>query len=151
MAGQTEHAARTSTDPSVGELLTRLSEQTSQLVRDEFALAKVEMIDKAKHAGVGAGLFSAAGILAHFGVATLIATAILALDLAMPAWLAALIVALVVFAAAGVAALLGKRHVSEASPPTPEQTIESVKDDIETVKEARHHDDTSGGAHRAGS
>ena len=139
----THQAASSSGDPSVGELLTQLSEETSRLVRNELALAKVEMIDKAKHAGVGAGLFSAAGILAHFGAAVLIATAILALDLVMPAWLAALIIGIVVLIAAGVAALLGKKQVSQAGPPAPERTIDNVKRDIDTVKEARHHDDVS--------
>ncbi|MGH3508125.1 MAG: phage holin family protein [Nocardioidaceae bacterium] len=130
-------------EPSVGELMTQLSEQTSRLVRDELALAKVEMTEKAKHAGIGAGLFSAAGLLALFGLGTLIATAVLALDLVLPAWLAALIVALAVLAAAGIAALVGKQRVQQATPAAPEQAIENIKQDVETVKEARHHDHAS--------
>jgi uncharacterized membrane protein YqjE len=125
-------------EPSVGELLTALSEQTSSLVRDEIALARAEMTDKAKHAGLGAGLFSGAGILALFGLGTLIATAILLLDLALPTWLAALIVAVVVLTGAGVLALVGKKQVEQAAPAAPEQTIDSVKRDVEAVKEARH-------------
>jgi uncharacterized membrane protein YqjE len=128
------------TDPSVGELLSQLSEQTSRLVRDELALAKVEMTDKAKHAGKGIGLFGGAGVLAHFGIATLIATAILALDLVWPAWLAALVVGLVVLAAAAVLAQIGKRQVRRATPMAPEESIDSVKQDVEIVKEARHRD-----------
>jgi uncharacterized membrane protein YqjE len=136
----TDHTTPGQGDPSVPQLLTQLSEQTSRLVRDELALAKVEMTEKAKHAGIGAGLFSAAGVLALFGVGTLIATAILALDLVMPAWLAALIVALLVLAAAGVAALVGKRQVQQATPAAPEAAVDSIKQDLQTVKEARHDD-----------
>jgi len=75
-------------DASVAELLTRLSEQSTRLVRDELELAKVEITSKVRHAGVGAGMFGAAGVLAWFGLGALIATAILALSLALPAcWL----------------------------------------------------------------
>ncbi|MGZ4634560.1 MAG: phage holin family protein [Oryzihumus sp.] len=126
-------------DPSVAELLTRLSEQSTRLVRDELELAKVEITDKVRHAGVGAGMFGAAGVLAWFGLGALIATAILALSLALPAWLAALVVTVVVFAAAGVAALLGRRQVQEAAPPIPRATIDSVERDVAEVKEASHH------------
>ncbi|MGZ4601307.1 phage holin family protein [Oryzihumus sp.] len=126
-------------DPSVAELLTRLSEQSTRLVRDELELAKVEITDKVRHAGVGAGMFGAAGVLAWFGLGALIATAILALSLALPAWLAALVVTVVVFAAAGVAALLGRRQVQEAAPPMPRETIDSVERDVAEVKEASHH------------
>ncbi|HEX8970459.1 phage holin family protein [Oryzihumus sp.] len=126
-------------DPSVAELLTRLSEQSTRLIRDELELAKVEITDKVRHAGVGAGMFGAAGVLAWFGLATLIATAILALSLALPAWLAALVVTVVVFAAAGVAALAGRRQVQEAAPPVPRETIDSVERDVAEVKEASHH------------
>ena len=125
-------------DPSVAELLTRLSEQSSRLVRDELELAKVEITDKVRHAGIGAGLFSAAGVLGLFGVGTLITTAILALSLVLPAWLAALVVTVVVFAAAGVAALVGKKQVQEAAPAAPQETIDSVERDVAEVKEARH-------------
>ena len=69
----------------------------------------------------------------------LIATAILALSLALPAWLAALVVTVVVFAAAGVAALVGRRQVQEAAPPVPRETIDSVERDVAEVKEASHH------------
>lgn len=136
----TDHTAPGQGDPSVPQLLTQLSEQTQRLVRNELALAKIEMAEKAKHAGIGAGLFSAAGVLGLFGLGTLIATAILALDLVMPAWLAALVVAVLIFVVAGVAALVGKRRVQQATPAAPEAAVESVKQDLETVKEARHDD-----------
>jgi uncharacterized membrane protein YqjE len=121
-------------EPSTGELVNRLTQQTTELVRSEIQLAKLEMTEKAKHAGVGAGLFGAAGIIALYGVGTLIATVILLLALAMPAWVAALIVTVVLFVIAGVAALIGKRQVGQATPAAPEKTIDNVKRDVETVK-----------------
>lgn len=126
--------------PSTAELVSRLSEQSSRLVRDELKLAQAELTEKAKHAGLGAGLFGAAGLLGFLGLAVLITTAILALALVLPAWLSALIVAVVLFVAAGVAALVGKKQVKRASPPAPGRTIDSVKRDVEEVKEHRHDD-----------
>jgi uncharacterized membrane protein YqjE len=122
------------TEPSTGELVNRLTQQTTELVRSEIQLAKIEMTEKAKHAGVGAGLFGGAGIIALYGVGTLLATIILALSLVMDAWLAALIVTVVLFIIAGVAALMGKKQVSQATPAAPEKTIDNVKRDVETVK-----------------
>ncbi|MDP1846393.1 MAG: phage holin family protein [Solirubrobacteraceae bacterium] len=118
----------------IGELLKRASEQTSRLVREELRLAQLEMQQKAKHAGIGAGLLGAAGIVALFGVAVLIACIVLALATAMDAWLAALIVALVLLAAAGGMALAGKQEVAEAAPAKPERAIDSVQDDIGEIK-----------------
>jgi Flp pilus assembly protein TadB len=122
---------------STGELITQLTAQTSRLVRDEIRLAQKEFQESAKHAGIGAGLFSVAGVLAVFGVATLIAAAVAALALALPVWAAALIVGAVLLAAGGIAALVGKKQVQEASP-VPQQTVANVKDDIQEVKDARH-------------
>jgi hypothetical protein len=124
-------------DPSISELMTQLSSQTSRLVRDELRLAQKEFSDAAKHAGIGAGLFSGAGLLAVFGVGALITAAIAALALVLPVWAAALIVAVVLFAAAGIAALISKKQLEQASP-TPERTVANVKQDINEVKEARH-------------
>ena len=121
-------------EPTTGELVSRLTQQTTELVRSELALAKTEMAAKAKHAGVGAGLFGGAGIIALYGVGTLVATAILALALVMDAWLAALIVTVVLFVVAGVVALVGKKQVSQATPAAPERTIDNVKRDVEAVK-----------------
>jgi uncharacterized membrane protein YqjE len=122
-------------EPTVAELVNRMSQQTSQLVREELRLAQAELREKGKHAGLGAGLFSGAGLLAFFGGACLIATAILALALALPDWLAALIVAVVLFAAAGVAALLGRKRVQQATPPKPERTMANIPRDVQAVKE----------------
>ncbi|MEA2151506.1 MAG: hypothetical protein QOD69_3336 [Solirubrobacteraceae bacterium] len=122
----------------IGELITRATEQTSRLVREEMALARLEMQEKIKHAGLGAGMFGAAGIVALFGVGALVATAILALATAMAGWLAALIVGVVMLGLAGVMALAGKKQVAEGTPPVPEQAIESVHEDVEEIK-ARSH------------
>lgn len=127
------------TEPSAAELITNLSEQTSRLVRDELKLARAEMTESAKKGGMGAGLFGAAGILAGYGFAALVATAIIALALAVPAWLAGVIVTAVLFAAAGVAALVGKKKVDDMSL-TPDRTIDNVEKDIAEVKDSAHRD-----------
>ena len=122
-------------DPPVGDLVRQLSEQTATLVRKEIQLAQVEIQEKGKRAGIGAGLFGGAGVVALYGVGALVAAAVLALATAVDAWLAALIVAVVLFAMAGVAALTGKKQVEQAVPPAPEQAIQSTKRDVDEVKE----------------
>ena len=126
-----------SSDPSVGELVSQLSSQTSRLIRDEMRLAQVEFKESIKHAGVGAGLMSGTALLALLGSASLVTAAIAALSLALPLWASAVIVAVALFAAAAVAALVGKKQLEEASP-TPEMTVANLKDDIQVVKDARH-------------
>jgi len=126
-------------DQSVSELLQRLSQQTQTLVRDELRLALLELQDKGKRAGIGAGLFGAGGLVALFGVGTLVAAAVLLLATAVTAWLAALIVAVVLLGGAGLLALGGKKEISQAIPPAPEQAIESTKRDVEAVKEHVAH------------
>jgi uncharacterized membrane protein YqjE len=118
----------------IGELVQQLSEQTATLVRKELQLAQIEMTEKGKRAGIGAGLFGTAGLIAVFGVGTLIAAAVLALSTALDSWLAALIVAVVLLAAAGIAALTGKKQVEQAVPPQPEQAIQSGKRTVDEVK-----------------
>ena len=124
-------------DPTLGALVHDLTTQVPELIRSEIRLAQAEVTEKGKRAGLGIGMFSAAGVLAFLGLATLVATAVLALSLAMDAWLAALIVAVVLFAVAGVVALLGKNQVQEAAPPVPERAVAGVKEDIATVKGQR--------------
>lgn len=121
-------------DEPLGALVHQLSEQVPELIRSELRLAQAELAEKGKRAGVGVGMFSAAGLLAFFGVALLLTTAVLALALAMAAWAAALVVALVVLAAAAVVALTGKSKVSAATPPAPQRAIEGLKEDVATVK-----------------
>jgi uncharacterized membrane protein YqjE len=121
---------------STGELVTRVSAQLSELVRGELELAKAELTDKGKKAGVGAGLAGGAAVLAWFGVGALVAAAIAGLAVVLDVWLAALIVAVVLFVAAGVAGLLGKNRIQKAVPPVPQQAVDGVSRDVRTVKEA---------------
>lgn len=138
-AGPSADSGAESVEVSTGDLVARLSSDVSRLVRDELRLAQVELSSKARQAGIGAGMFGAAGVLALYGGAALAATAILALDLALPAWASALVVTALLFAAAGVAALLGKQRVGEATPPIPDRTVESVKQDVDAVRHPHEH------------
>lgn len=119
----------------IGELTRDLSEQTATLVRKELALATAEVKEKGRHAGFGAGLFGAAGAIAFFGLGALVATAILGLAQLVEGWIAAAIVTAALFAAAGLAAMLGRREVQQV-PPIPEQARETVSADIDAVKRA---------------
>ena len=121
-------------DPTLGSLVHDLTQQVPQLVRSEIRLAQAEMTEKGKRAGLGLGMFSAAGFLVFLGLCCVITTAILALAHALPDWLSALLVGVVLFLGAGAAALVGKREVRQATPPAPEQAIEGVKEDIAVVK-----------------
>jgi uncharacterized membrane protein YqjE len=121
-------------EPTVGALVYDLTQEIPQLIRSEIQLAQAELTAKGKRAGMGLGMFGGAGLLAFFGFAVLITTAVLVLDLWMPAWLAALIVAVVLLAIAGVVALAGRKQVRAATPPMPEHAIEGVKEDIATLK-----------------
>ena len=121
-------------DRPVGELLKELSEQTTTLVRQELELAKLELTEKGKKAGIGAGMFGGAGIVGFYAVGALTACLILALATAVDGWLAALIVAAVYGAVAGVLALSGKSKVQQAVPPVPEQAVDSVKEDVQWTK-----------------
>jgi hypothetical protein len=126
-------------DPSqatTGELIGRLSDQVSRLVRDEVRLAQAEVTQKAKRLGISAGLFGAAGVVAVLGLGALVTAAILGLANVLPGWLAAVLVAVVLFAVAGVLALLAKADVAKANPPLPTETIASVQADIDAMKQA---------------
>jgi uncharacterized membrane protein YqjE len=118
----------------IGELLKQLSQETTTLVRQELELAKAEMAEKGKKAGKGAGMFGGAGVVGFLALGALTAALILALDTGMKAWLAALIVGVVYAAIAGVLALTGKKEVQQATPPVPEQTVDSVKEDVQWAK-----------------
>ena len=122
------------TDASVAELARQLSERTTQLARQEVALAKAELAEKGKRAGIGAGMLGGAGVVGLYAVGALIAAAILALATAVDDWLAGLIVGLVLAAVAGVLAFHGKGKVQEATPPLPEEAISRSKADVETAK-----------------
>ena len=125
-------------DQTLGALVHQLTQQVPELIRSEMRLAQAEVAQKGKRAGVGIGMFSVAGLLAFFAFGSLVATAILALSLVVDAWLAALIVALVLLAGAAVAGVVGKNKVAEAGPPAPERAIQGLKEDIATVKGDHH-------------
>src|SRR4051794_9203794 len=117
-----------------GELVKDLSTQVSTLVRQELELAKVELTAKGRQAGIGAGMMTAGGVLALFGIGALTAAAILALDTTMAGWLAAVIVGAAWLLIAGVLALVGKSRAQRAVPPVPQQTVETVKEDVRWTK-----------------
>lgn len=120
---------------TTAELIKNLSEEVSRLVKDEMRLARLELLQKGRRAGFGAGLFGAAGLTAFYGGAALIATVILLLALVLPAWAAAGIVGGALLILAGILALIGKNQVKQATPPMPEEAVESVRADIDVVKE----------------
>jgi len=122
------------TERSTGELLKRLSDETTTLVKQEIELLKAELAAKAKPAGMGAGMFGGAGLFGLGAFLALTAFFIALLDGAVPIWAAALIVAAVYAAIAGALAMTGRRKVREATPVAPEQTIESVKEDVQWAK-----------------
>jgi hypothetical protein len=118
----------------IGELLKQLSEETTTLVKQELDLAKAEVAQKGQQAGKGLGMFGGAGLMGLGAFGALTAFFILLLDGAVPNWAAALIVAAVYGAIAAVLALQGRNKVKEATPPVPEQTVESVKEDVQWAK-----------------
>ena len=129
-------------DRSIGELLKQLSEQTTRLVHQELELAKAEITQKGKQAGMGAGMFGGAGALGLAALGALTACFILALNAIMPAWLAALMVAVVYGIIAFVLVKQGQAKIKAAAPPVPEQTIETVKEDVEWAKTQMRSDRT---------
>jgi hypothetical protein len=121
-------------DRSIGELFSKLSNETSTLIRQEMALARAELTEKGKEAGKGAGLFGGAGAVGLLGAGALTAGVILLLDLAIAAWLAAIIVGLIYVAIAAFLGLKGRDKIQAATPPVPEQTVDTVKEDVEWAK-----------------
>ncbi|SNX57571.1 putative superfamily III holin-X [Streptomyces sp. TLI_55] len=128
--GQAQH--------SVGELVGQATEQLSQLVRQEVALAKEELAEKGRRAGRGGGMIGAAGAIAYAGLLALAATAAAALSLTLPVWAAALIVTAVLFATAALLAARGRAQLRRAAPPTPEEALGSVRADVEEIRERAH-------------
>ncbi len=133
-----ESSRTQSHEPSAAELVKQVSEQTQRLIRQELALARLEISDKVKHAGIGAGMLAGAALVGLFAAGTLVAVLVLALATAVDAWLAALIVAAGLLALAGVLAVGGKGQIARATPPAPEQAIESVKTDVEEIRAHAH-------------
>ncbi|AVT32094.1 hypothetical protein C6361_24465 [Plantactinospora sp. BC1] len=118
------------------ELVQRAAEQISGLLREELALAQLEMSEKGKRAGLGAGLFGGGGALALYAGAALVAAAVVALSYVIPAALAALVVGVVLAAIAGLLARSGRKQVRRATPAMPRSTVGSLRADAETVRNA---------------
>lgn len=129
-------SAQTPAAKSTADLVRDVTELVPRLVQEELALAKAELTEKGKHAGMGVGLFGGGGLFAFFGIAVLIAAAVLGLAEAIPGWAAALIVAAVLFLIAAILALVGRSQVKQAVPPLPSEAVDSTKLDVKTVKES---------------
>lgn len=125
-------------EQSTGELVKLMSEQVSTLVRDELKLAQLEMTRKGKQAGIGAGVLGGGGLIALYGVGCLIACAIIGISRVLAPWLSALVVGVALLAVAGIAALVGKARLQEATPPIPREAVQSVKADVDVLKERTH-------------
>ena len=134
MAVRETHPAADLRDQPISEVVKTLSEEASTLIRQELDLAKAELAQKAKNAGVGLGLMGAAYVFLRLTIATGTAAAILALAIPLPAWAAALIVTIVWLLIALVLILLGRSQLKRGLPPVPQQTIETVKEDVEWLK-----------------
>jgi Putative Actinobacterial Holin-X, holin superfamily III len=128
-------AAPAAQERSTGELVKLMSEQVSVLVRDELKLAQLEMTRKGKQAGAGVGMLGGSGVIALYAVGCLLVCAIIALAGVLAAWLAALIVGAALLVATAAAALVGKDRLQKATPPVPEETVDSIKTDVEVIKE----------------
>ncbi|MDL5199313.1 phage holin family protein [Streptomyces sp. ALI-76-A] len=130
------HRGPSGSQEPVGDLVQRASQQLTELVRAEMRLGQAEMKEKGKRYGKGGGLFGGAGLVGFLTLQALVATAIAALAVPLPVWAAALIVTAVLGVITAVLALTGKKEVSRAAPPAPEQTINSVKADVAEIKES---------------
>jgi hypothetical protein len=119
---------------SLPELFRQLSQETATLVRQEMELAKAEIRETGKKAGLGAGMFGGAGIVGFLALASFTAFLILLLvELGLDAWASALIVTIAYGGAAAVLAMQGRDKLKEATPPAP-QTVDTVKEDVEWAK-----------------
>ena len=131
MTMQNENQLR---DRPLGEVAKNLTSDISLLVRQEIELAKAEMGQKARTAAPGIGMFGGAGIVALCAAGALTAFAVLVFSIFLPEWAAALIVGAVLAALAVVLVRQGRERVADAGKPIPEQTIETVKEDVEWTK-----------------
>jgi len=134
-APQPAHGSSDLRDAPIADVVKQVKEDATTLVGQEMKLAKVELTEKAKEVGIGAGMAGGAGYVAYLASIAFMLTLIFALAEVMPEWTAALIVTVLLAAVAGVLAMKAKQRIQEAGPPIPEQTVESVKQTIETVKE----------------
>jgi uncharacterized membrane protein YqjE len=125
---------RVNGEATMADLVKRVSTDVSTLVRDELRLAKIELTNKGKQAGLGAGLLGGGGVMAWFGFGALVAAAILGLATVLDGWLAALIVAGALFLIAGLLALVGRGRLKRGIPPVPQEAITSIKADIDELR-----------------
>ncbi|MFI6808056.1 phage holin family protein [Streptomyces luteogriseus] len=136
MSTQDSHRGPSGSQEPVGDLVQRASQQLTELVRGEMRLAQAEMKEKGKRYGKGGGLFGGAGLVGFLTLQALVATAIAALAVPLPVWAAVLIVTAVLGAITAVLAMTGKKEVSQAAPPAPQQTVDGVKADVAEIKES---------------
>ena len=122
-------------DQPVSELVKQLTEQTKTLARQEVELARVELAEKGREAGLGAGMFGGAGLFGFFAFAALTMAAGLAIATALAGWLAALIVGAAYALIAGILALNGRRHIKKTAPAIPQQTVDTVKEDVQWARQ----------------
>jgi MFS family permease len=134
MVNSVTREASVNGEATMADLVKRVSTDVSTLVRDELALAKLELANKGKQAGLGAGLLGGGGVMAWFGVGALVAAAILGLATVLDGWAAALIVAGALFLLAGLLALLGRGRLMRGIPPVPQETLASIRADVDEVK-----------------
>ncbi|MGW7328370.1 phage holin family protein [Streptomyces sp. NPDC054840] len=125
-------------DDAVGVLISRASQQMSELVRQEMRLARAEMTRKGKRFGTGGGLFGGAGLLGVLAAQALVVAGIAALALVLPVWASALIATAVLAASAAVVAMAGRKQIAKAGTPAPERTMESLRADMAEIREKAH-------------
>jgi hypothetical protein len=126
------------TEASTGELVSRLTQDMSTLIRDELRLAQIEASSKAKKLGLGAGLFGGAGVMAVLGLGVLVAAATLGLANVVAGWLAAVIVGVALLLIGGALALVGKKDVAAGAPPVPKEAVSGLQTDVKIVREGLH-------------
>ena len=120
---------------TIGTLVGRLSEQISRLVRAEIASAKTELTTKAKGIGIGAGLIAAGLVVALYALGVLLYAAVTGIANALPLWLSALIVGVALLLVTGILVGVGVKLLKKGTPPKPEITVNSIKDDVAAIKE----------------
>jgi len=123
-------------DVSVAELIHRMSDQSTTLLRQEMRLIQAEMEEKAKQAKAGAGLLTAAGVAGLGAFGAFVAGLILAIGQGLAMWLSAFIVSAGLVLVAAIIGLTGKEKVASAVPPKPEEAIDSIRADVAEMKEA---------------
>jgi hypothetical protein len=133
--GGSSHGHGDLRDAPIADVAKTVAGQAQTLAAQEVKLAKAEMGEKVKEVGIGAGMAGGAGYVAYLASIAFMLCLIFALAEVMPTAVAALIVTVVLAAIAGFLAIKAKQKIQDAGPPIPEQTVESVKQTIQTVKE----------------